>query len=79
MTKQQAIKVLAEHNKWRRGGEGPASDPLKLGKAIDTAIRLLSEPVKCTHPCCENGRIKTWSRKGSVPCPKCRAKRRAKK
>ena len=46
MTKQQAIKVLTEHNKWRRGGDGPATDPMKLGKAIDTAIRLLSKPAK---------------------------------
>ena len=47
MTKKQAIKVLRIHQQWRRGdGDVTMRDPIVIGEAIDTAIRLLSKPSK---------------------------------
>lgn len=39
MTYTEAIQILKAHNKWRRGGDGPAS-PVVIGQAIDTICRL---------------------------------------
>jgi hypothetical protein len=38
MTIKQAIKILEDHNKWRKGGEGKQTDPTKLGMAIDLVV-----------------------------------------
>ena len=39
MTKQQAIKILKDHNKWRRGDENyEMAQPKELGQAIDLII-----------------------------------------
>jgi hypothetical protein len=46
MTKREAIKILRQHNEWRRGGDGEHANPTKIGIAIDTAIRLLSTKRK---------------------------------
>ena len=57
MNKQKAIKVLTDHNRWRRGegeysGEGTSVSapfpmrpytPAEIGEAIDIAIHLMSE------------------------------------
>lgn len=40
----RALQVLIEHNTWRRGGEGPQTDPTLLGQALDTAIAALQSP-----------------------------------
>lgn len=40
---REAVDYLSRHNCWRRGAEMEASDPRKLGEAIDTAIAALSE------------------------------------
>ena len=48
MTNDEAVKVLADHNEWRRGNDDfPATNPTKLGLAIEVAIAALSaqEPV----------------------------------
>ena len=41
MTKQECIKILTAHNKWRRGGKGKMTNPVTLGIAIDAAIKYL--------------------------------------
>lgn len=38
MTIKQAIKILKEHNEWRRGAETPQIEPKILGEAIDEVI-----------------------------------------
>lgn len=38
MKLQEAIAILKAHNEWRRGGEGPMTDPTELGIAIDTVV-----------------------------------------
>lgn len=43
MNQQQAVKILKQHNAWRRGDEIPQLDPKDVGEAIDTAVRLLSK------------------------------------
>lgn len=40
-----AVDLLREHNIWRRGGDGPQTDPTALGIAIDVVVNALSEPV----------------------------------
>lgn len=41
MNLQQAIEILTQYNKWRRGAEIPQPNPKKVGEAIDIAISLL--------------------------------------
>ena len=47
MTVKQAIQVLKLHNKWRRDRSEknlyPMQDPVKIGQAIDVAVKVLSE------------------------------------
>ena len=38
----EAIAVLQANQLWRRGGDGPATDPTELGKAIDSVISELT-------------------------------------
>lgn len=45
MTKEQAIKILIEHNKWRLGAEIQMQDPKEITAAINLAIEIL----KTTH------------------------------
>lgn len=35
MNISEAIQVLEEYNKWRKGAEIPQPDPVKIGMAID--------------------------------------------
>lgn len=41
MTTQEAIKILKNHNRWRRGEDIPAVCPVMLGEAIDQAVKDL--------------------------------------
>ena len=42
MTIKQAIKVLEQYNKWRRGNwKIKMQDPKDVGKAIDVAIHIM--------------------------------------
>jgi hypothetical protein len=48
MTLEKAIKVLTEHNIWRRepsgtGGYGQIQDPREIGLAIDFAVEKLEQ------------------------------------
>jgi hypothetical protein len=43
MTPEQCANLLRDHNEWRRGGEGEATNPLELGNAIDTAVDLIDQ------------------------------------
>ena len=38
MTLAQAYAVLAEHQEWRRGGDGPHLHPKTIGEALDLAL-----------------------------------------
>ena len=42
MDNHEALKILTEHNQWRRGDEGIWHNPTEVGEAIDTAISVLS-------------------------------------
>ena len=39
------IKILTQHNKWRRGDDELVKmpDPTELGRAIDNAVRILKK------------------------------------
>ena len=39
MTIDEAIKILKEHNIWRRGAEMEPTNPKLLGIAIDTILK----------------------------------------
>lgn len=41
MTLPEALKILEQFNKWRRGVEIPQPDPKIIGEAIDIAINLM--------------------------------------
>lgn len=43
MKKEEAIKILTEGNKWRRGSEIEMPNPKDLGLAIDYAIKFMQE------------------------------------
>lgn len=42
LARDVTLRTLVAHNAWRRGGEGPATDPALLGKALDAVIGALS-------------------------------------
>lgn len=41
MTKEEALNILVEFQKWRRGAEIPMQEPRIIGEAIDVAIAVL--------------------------------------
>lgn len=41
MTLKQAIKVLSNHQKWRKGAKIKPTNPTELSEALDIAINLL--------------------------------------
>ena len=41
MTKEQALKILIAHNKWRLGAETEMQDPKEITAAINVAIESL--------------------------------------
>lgn len=43
MNEEKAIKILYEHNIWRKGGEGEMITPALLSEAIDTIVDLFNE------------------------------------
>ncbi len=43
MTHKQAIKILKQFNKWRRGGKGKMPNPKAIGLAIDAAIIVMED------------------------------------
>jgi hypothetical protein len=47
MTLKEAIKVLSQHQKWRKVDDTqPITEPKKLTEALDIAINLLNGMVK---------------------------------
>ena len=40
---QEAVKLLEQHNKWRRGADIPMANPSELGKAIDMVVETLKK------------------------------------
>ena len=45
MDAKTAAEILENHQLWRRGGDGPQTVPVSLGKALDVAIAVLKAPV----------------------------------
>ena len=43
MTLVNAIKILEEYNRWRRGEDIPQPNPKLVGEAIDFAINQLKQ------------------------------------
>lgn len=41
MTLLQAIEILSNHQKWRKGADIPPTDPKQLTEALDIAINIL--------------------------------------
>ena len=48
MSDLEVIQILTDHNAWRRGGDGPPTDPVSLGVALERAIAAMTllETVK---------------------------------
>ncbi|HEY4531500.1 MAG TPA: hypothetical protein VIG97_14455 [Luteimonas sp.] len=42
LNRERTLQILREHNAWRRGAEGPQTDPRMLGLALDAAIEALA-------------------------------------
>lgn len=42
LSRERTLKVLREHNAWRRGARGPQTDARLLGLALDAAIAALA-------------------------------------
>ena len=38
----EAIEILSNHQKWRKGANAPATDPKQLTEALDIAINILT-------------------------------------
>lgn len=41
LTPRQAVRILHQFQKWRRGGKSPMPHPYVIGQAIDKAIKIL--------------------------------------
>ena len=54
MTTEEAIKILSNYNKWRRGAEIPQPDPKELGLAIDFAVKKMKSLTLLTKLIKEN-------------------------
>ena len=47
MTEQEALELLQQHNRWRRGDDSvEMAAPRALGLAIDVACRALAEQIE---------------------------------
>jgi hypothetical protein len=42
MSDLEAIRILTDHNAWRRGGDGSPTDPVSLGVALERAIATMT-------------------------------------
>lgn len=42
LNRDKTLEVLTQHNRWRRGAEGPQTDPRTLGLALDAAIAYIA-------------------------------------
>lgn len=45
MTITEAVKILRDHQAWRKGGDGPETDPRKLSEALEWVIKTLESKV----------------------------------
>lgn len=43
---EEAIAILKQHNRWRRGAEIPMTDPKILGEAIDCVVDYFADVSK---------------------------------
>lgn len=43
MEVQEALRILEQHNKWRRGADVPMGDPKIIGEAIDLIVNKYKE------------------------------------
>jgi hypothetical protein len=54
MKLDEAVNILRDYNRWRRGEESPQPDPKEVGEAIDMVLASFSE-CTCTT---DNGRYR---------------------
>ena len=43
MEVQEALRLLEQHNKWRRGADVPMLNPTVLGEVIDLIVKKFKE------------------------------------
>jgi len=43
MDNKECIKILKQHNAWRRGGDGKMTEPKLIGEAMDYAVKALED------------------------------------
>lgn len=43
LSKNKTIKLLKNHNAWRRGADIEMMEPKKIGEVIDSAIKYLQD------------------------------------
>ena len=44
LNRKATLELLSSHNAWRRGAEGPQTDPRMLGLALDAAVAYIATP-----------------------------------
>ena len=42
LNRKATLELLSSHNAWRRGAEGPQTDPRMLGLALDAAVAYIA-------------------------------------
>jgi hypothetical protein len=52
MTTKEAIKILEEHNEWRRGAETEMLNPTQIGLAIDVLLTEAKKNLKYNCSMC---------------------------
>lgn len=50
LNRDETLRVLSDHNAWRRGAEGEQTDPRLLGLALDAAIAFIAAPPAAAVP-----------------------------
>lgn len=55
LSRAKTIEVLKRHNEWRRGGEGPQTDPRMLGLALDAVIAYIEQHGIAPPDCHRDG------------------------
>lgn len=43
MTTEEALVILIDHQRWRRGADIPMLEPKEIGEALDVAINVLKQ------------------------------------
>jgi hypothetical protein len=49
LNRSKTVEILKQHNEWRRGAEGPQTDPRMLGLALEAAIAAINQTRTDDH------------------------------